>query len=262
VFGFDLPVAVPGLEGQNLVVRIPGLFAAPRLLVGGRPASRGARKNTYLVRTAGGVTKTVVLEGGWLRPVRRLEFDGVIIPVSRPFGWRERLWLLLPVAAFYAASGVLGALLGAVAAYVNARIFHRPEPSRRRYTTAGLVVLLTAGLDGFLRVVVMGGLGMTLMLLLFGRWSCSELTFDAKRPSLGASRVEVTPADERAHAALAWVATEIASGKATGGRSGRQLVDDFSAFVRERHVDPFGVRTPVFIVRGTPVFITPISHCL
>src|SRR5207245_2822490 len=60
------------------------------------------------------------------------------------------------------------ALLGVVAAYVNARVFRRLEPPRRRYTLAGVVVLVTAGVAELLRVVVTGALAMTLMLLLFG----------------------------------------------------------------------------------------------
>jgi hypothetical protein len=264
VLGFDLPVALPGLEGQTVVVRVPGLFSAPRLVVEGRPVSRRAGKDTYVLQTPEGATKTVVLERGLLDPVRRLRCDGVTVPLARPFGWGERLWLALPVVAFYLVGGIPGAFLGAGAAYVNARVFRRPEPLRRRYTLAGVVVLVTAGVAELLRVVVTAALAMTVMLALFGRWSCSELTFDATRPTNRSwtTPVEVTAADERAHPALAWVAGEVTGGKARGGRSGRRLVDDFAAFVKERHVDPGAVRTPVFILHGRPVFITPIGHCL
>jgi len=160
----------------------------------------------------------------------------------------------MAVVAFYLVGGIPAALLGVVAAYVNARVFRRLEPPRRRYTLAGVVVLVTAGVAELLRVVVTGALAMTLMLLLFGCWSCSELTFDATRPTSSSwtTPVEVTAADERAHRALAWVASELASGKPTGGRSGRRLVDDFAAFVKERHVDPGAVRTPSSSSAGGP----------
>ena len=87
MFGFNIPVALPGFEGQSVVVRIPGLFSAPQLLVGGRPDPRGARRDAYLLRAPDGTTKTVRLARRLLDPVGRLECDGVTVPVAHPFGW-------------------------------------------------------------------------------------------------------------------------------------------------------------------------------
>jgi len=70
----------------------------------------------------------------------------------------------MAVVAFYlVVGGIPAALLGVVAAYVNARVFRRLEPPRRRYTLAGVVVLVTVGVAELLRVVVTGALAMTLM---------------------------------------------------------------------------------------------------
>jgi hypothetical protein len=259
----DIPVALPGLEGQHIVVTIPGLLSGPRLVVDGRLAPRGASKNSHLVRGRDGTMKTVVLRRRLIDPVPRLECDGVSVALTPSFGWRERLWLGLPVLLLYFASSVPGIVIAALAAHVNARILRRPGSSRRRYALAGLVLLVAAGAVSLVRVALMGLLGVTLMTLLFGWSSCSELTFDATRKAgLGTFPVEVTIEDERAHRALAWVAMELKNGKPVGGRAGRRLVDDFWKFARERGVDPSAARIPVFIIRGTPVFITPISHCL
>jgi hypothetical protein len=192
-----------------------------------------------------------------------VECNGVSVAVARPFGWSEYLLLAVPIVVLCLSGSLSGALLGGAAAYINARILRQPRSGGGRYARAGLVVLAAAATLGLLRVAVMGLVGMTLMMLLFGRWSCSELTFrSGGTAGSWTIPVEVTAADEHAHRALAWVAAEVANGKATGGRPGRWLVDDFEAFTRERHVDPFGVRIPVFIIRGTPVRITTINHCL
>jgi hypothetical protein len=101
--------------------------------------------------------------------------------------------------------------------------------------------------------------------ILAGCWAdCYELRFEARSsvPTLGAIRVPVTAADEKAHGALRWIAGEVSKDKTTGGRRGRWLVDDFWAFAKERGVDPSGVPVLVFMIRGTPVSITPIDHCL
>lgn len=263
MLGIDILVALPGLENQDVIVKIPGLFSAPRLVVGGRPASHGAGKDTYMLKAPDGTTKTIVLKRGLINPVPLLECNGVRVTVMRPFGWRQHLWIWLPVVLLSLGGGFLGALVGGFTAYVNARILCQPGSARGRYTLIGLVVVAAAGTILLLRVAAIGLLGTGLMLLLFGRWSCSELTFrGTERNGLGTIPVEVTVADERAHEALAWVATQVANGNATGGRDGRWLIEDFQAFTRERNVDPLAVQTPVFIIRGTPVFITPINHCL
>jgi len=263
VLELDIPVALPSLEDQDVVVSIPGLFAAPRLVVDGRLAPRGASEDTYLLRAPDGTTRTVVLARRLIDPVPRVECDGVSVAVARPFGWSEYLWFAVPLVMLSLGGGLPGALLGAAAGYINARILRQPRSGGGRYARASLVVLAAAATLGLLRVAVMGLVGMTLMMLLFGRWSCSELTFmSGETAGSWTIPVEVTAADEHAHRALGWVAAEVANGKATGGRPGRWLVDDFEAFTRERNVDPFGVRIPVFIIRGTPVRITPINHCL
>ena len=126
MLGLNIPVALPGLEDQNVVVKIPGLFSAARLVVGGRPAPHGAGKGASVLEASDGTTKTVVLKRGLVDPVPRLECDGVSVPVTRPFGWREHLSLWLPIIPLYLGGSVAGALLGGSAAYVNARILRQP----------------------------------------------------------------------------------------------------------------------------------------
>jgi hypothetical protein len=33
------------------------------------------------------------------------------------------------------------------------------------------------------------------------------------------------------------------------------------AMSKERNVDPSAVRRPLFIIRGTPILLTPLNHC-
>jgi hypothetical protein len=95
------------------------------------------------------------------------------------------------------------------------------------------------------------------------RWSCYELKFDVTTPNWSwFTRVDVTLQDEQRHPAFAWISAEMASGKTSGSRQGRWLVDDLWALARERGVDPAAVKKPLFIVRGKPVLVTPLDHCL
>ncbi len=62
--------------------------------------------------------------------------------------------------------------------------------------------------------------------LLAGCWAdCYELRFEARTdaPTLGAIRVPVTAADEKAHGALGWIAGEVSKDQTTGGRRDQPL---------------------------------------
>ncbi len=95
------------------------------------------------------------------------------------------------------------------------------------------------------------------------RWSCYELGFVPQQPDeKGFISVEVTSQDEKRHPALAWVADEVVHGRISGSRRGRWLEDDLWAMSKEHNVDPSAVRQPLFIIRGTPILMKPVNHCL
>jgi hypothetical protein len=96
-----------------------------------------------------------------------------------------------------------------------------------------------------------------------GRLSCYELQF--ARHELDPKwfiRVDVTPGDEKNHPAFAWIAEEVTHGTESGTRRGKWLVEDLWAISREHNVDPSAVIQPLFIVRGTPLLVKPLNHCL
>lgn len=102
------------------------------------------------------------------------------------------------------------------------------------------------------------------LILLSGcsRWSCYELRFAPQQPDeKWFVSVELTSQDERRHPAFAWIADELAHGSTSGSRRGRWLIDDMWAMSKERNVDPSAVRRPLFIIRGTPILLTPLNHC-
>ena len=94
-------------------------------------------------------------------------------------------------------------------------------------------------------------------------WSCYELGFVPQQPDeRWFISIEVTSRDEKRHPAFAWVADEVAHGRLSGSRRGRWLVDDLWAMSKEHNVDPSAVRQPLFIIRGTPILMKPVNHCL
>jgi len=91
--------------------------------------------------------------------VPALEIDGRRIEVVRSFRWYELTWIALPVVLVFV-GGVLGAIVGFVAAAINAQIMRTGQPLAARY-------LLTAGVTAF-AVAAYGVIGI-LFLGLVGR---------------------------------------------------------------------------------------------
>jgi hypothetical protein len=95
------------------------------------------------------------------------------------------------------------------------------------------------------------------------RFSCYELQF--ARHDLDPKwfiRVNVTPSDEKHHPAFEWIADEVTHGKESGTRKGKWLVEDLWSISREHNVDPSAVIQPLFVVRGVPLLVKPLNHCL
>jgi hypothetical protein len=108
------------------------------------------------------------------------------------------------------------------------------------------------------------GIGLALVLVSgCSCWSCYELGFaPQKADERWFIPIEVTRQDEARHPAFAWIGDQVAHGRTSGSRRGRWLVDDLWAMSKERNVDPSAVRQPLFIIRGTPLLLKPLDHCL
>ena len=155
------PVNAPGFASHPVELETAGMFSGARLLQGGEPAPNGSRRGTFSLRQDDGRAVIARFRPSpfVIDPVPALEIDGRRIEVVRSFRWYELTWIALPVVLVFV-GGVLGAIVGFVAAAINAQIMRTGQPLAARY-------LLTAGVTAF-AVAAYGVIGI-LFLGLVGR---------------------------------------------------------------------------------------------
>ena len=137
------PVTLPGFATGPVELETAGFLRGARLLQDGKSAPKGPRRGTFLLRRDDGGEATARFRPSpfVIDPVPTLEIDGRRIELVRPFRWYELAWLALPVVLVFV-GGVLGAIVGFVAAAINAQIMRTGQPLAARY-------LLTAGVTAF-----------------------------------------------------------------------------------------------------------------
>ena len=145
----QFPISQRGFEGQNLAVETAGLFSGARVLHNGNPVEK--RKGRFPVRSNSGQEVLVQLKSNFLDPIPKVIFGDETIVLARPLLWYEYLWIGLPV-LLVLAGGLLGAVVGAAAAYASAHIFRSGRGALARYALTGLVSL--AALVAFVILVV------------------------------------------------------------------------------------------------------------
>ena len=134
----DIPVAVPGMDGQNLAVRMAGVFAGAKLVLNGQPVPK--EKGIYHVRTNTGAPLDIKLKGRFLDPLPNLLVSGRTIQVAPGLTWYQYSWLARPVLLVFG-GGAIGGFCGGAAAMTSGRVFRSNLGDGTKYALTGLVSL-------------------------------------------------------------------------------------------------------------------------
>jgi hypothetical protein len=70
----DIPVNLPGMEGQNLALRMAGTFAGAKLVCNGQPVPK--QKGLFKLRSNTGAPLDVKFKGRFLDPIPDLVVSG------------------------------------------------------------------------------------------------------------------------------------------------------------------------------------------
>ena len=154
------PVAAPGFALHPVELETGGLWRGARLLQDGVPVPRGRARGTFAPRRddGGEGTARLVASPFVIDPVPRVEIDGRRLDVVRPLRWYELVWVALPILLVFL-GGALGALVGGVAAAVNARILRTDQPLGARYLLSAGVTLFAVAVYGVLAIIILGLVG-------------------------------------------------------------------------------------------------------
>jgi hypothetical protein len=139
----DIRITHPRLEKQRVVVTtkvLPILSAKPKVFVNGEPVTgkRKSRKFIYTVTDDSGAEVEISIGVLFFDPVPRVTVGEDRIQLAPPLAKLEYVWIALPIALAFVGGG-LGALIGALAAYANGRVFRLAQGNFAKYGFTGLV---------------------------------------------------------------------------------------------------------------------------
>lgn len=148
---------VSGFESRKVVVRSPGIFSGPKLLIDDEVVKGSWGK--YTLRRNDGKEIAARVVNNFIDPVPQLVVDGQTYAPIPPLPWYQLVWAGAPILLLFI-GGFVGALFGAVAAYFNTYIFRSSlQPVLKYVVTAFisgaaivlyliLAMLLTTAING------------------------------------------------------------------------------------------------------------------
>ena len=78
------PANLEGLSGHKVEVELPGALKGAELLIDGRPAPKGSKRNQYILRGADGHDSIAELKTTFLDPAPHILWSGKRSPWPKP----------------------------------------------------------------------------------------------------------------------------------------------------------------------------------
>ncbi len=128
------PLTVPGMEGHAIEVTTATPLKPPQVLIDGFPAPVGSQKGEFLIYRPDGTIATLLLTGHPLDIVPQVRVNGRRLELTEPLQWHE--WLLIGLPLFLLFLGVMGGVLGGIAAVVNVYLVRSSQPAAVRALSA------------------------------------------------------------------------------------------------------------------------------
>ncbi len=134
----DIPVILPGMEGQDLALRTAGAFAGPKLLVNGQPVAK--QNGAFNLRSNSGSTMAVKFKARLLDPIPNLLVGGQTIQIAPALAWYQYVWMSIPILLVFT-GGAIGGLCGGAAAFMSGHIFRSSRSEMTKYAMTGMISL-------------------------------------------------------------------------------------------------------------------------
>ena len=134
----DIPVCLPGIEGQNLTVRTAGFFGGARLVLNGQPLVK--QNGFFHLRSNAGSMLALKLKGRFLDPIPNLLVGGETIQLVPALTWYQYAWMTIPIVLVFL-GGAIGGTCGGLAAGISSRVFRSGLSSGLKYALSGFISL-------------------------------------------------------------------------------------------------------------------------
>ena len=131
----DIPVQLPGTEGQNLVVRV-GTLTMPKLVLNGQPLVK--QNGSFRLRSNDGLAIMVKFKARGLDPIPHLMVGNRMVQLAPPLEWYQWAWLGVSL-VLVLIGGAIGGLCAGLAVTINSRIFRMDYSEGMKYALTGLI---------------------------------------------------------------------------------------------------------------------------
>lgn len=138
----QFPVDVPGFEGRNLVVETSA-WSTPKLLVDGRPAPRGPKRNQYAIKPNNSNHEVLVeLKTTFPDSIPVVYANGNEYRIAEPLSQIALIWAVVPLLLLFVGvvtgGMLLGGILGGLATAANIQAMRSNLSIPTRYIISGI----------------------------------------------------------------------------------------------------------------------------
>ena len=133
-----IPINLVGFEGQDLTLETAGFFKGARILVDGKPAAKGSKRDQYVIYDNNAFKVVVQLKQSFLDPVPKLIVDGQSLQLAKPLNILQWIWSAIPVVLVFI-GGAIGGGIGAGGFWINMRVFRSEMGAFEKYVLTGMI---------------------------------------------------------------------------------------------------------------------------
>ncbi|RYG73163.1 hypothetical protein EON80_03520 [bacterium] len=151
-------VQIPGFEGREIVANTNALTGRNVLTIDGQPAVAASKRGQLLLQRPDGREATAYFKPAFPDTVPILMVDEQPIRLVRALEWYELVWACFPLTLLII-GGMVGGLLGAIAATINTRILRSNIPVGVRYVSSGAITFVAVLLYVLVAVMLQAARG-------------------------------------------------------------------------------------------------------
>lgn len=133
----NIPVSLPGIEGQNLALCSAGMFNGAKLMLNGQPVTK-QKNGMFYVRSNAGPTLAIKFKNRFLDPIPDLEVGGQTMTLVPPLQWYQYAWMAIPLVLIFM-GGAIGGFCGGLAAGISSRVFRSDMSEGMKYGASALI---------------------------------------------------------------------------------------------------------------------------
>jgi len=131
-----IPIELVGFE--EVTVETAGLIRGARIIIDGKPAAKGSKRDQYVIYDNNGFKVVVQLKQSFVDPIPKLVVDGQLIRLAKPLNALQWIWSAIPMVLIFIGGGVGGAI-GAVAFWINMRVFRSEMGAFEKFVLTGMI---------------------------------------------------------------------------------------------------------------------------